>query len=68
MIPHPACRHLRTKAMYIPAEAEHALDTDADGSTQALCWCNKTQTCLGIDNRPAEPATCQPGRPCYEAA
>jgi hypothetical protein len=66
MSPLPPCRHLRTKAMYIPAEAEHALDAEADGSANAAFWCNRTQTCLGLDEHLAEPAACQPGRSCYE--
>jgi hypothetical protein len=56
----PLCRHFRTKKMFIPAQAA---DVDEDG---APCWCNRTMTPLGRDDRPAAPRTCREGRACFE--
>jgi hypothetical protein len=62
--PPQTCRFLRTKKMYIPALAENALETDEHD--QSHYWCNKTLSALGMDDRPAHPCRCQPGRSCHE--
>lgn len=62
------CKHLRTKAMFIPALAqESAANPDAAGhSDTSPCWCNCTLTETGPDDRPVGHQVCQPTRPCFE--
>lgn len=60
------CRHLRTKAMYVPAEAGKILsEWEANSAPQPHCWCNVTMTELGADDFPASLALCVAGRKCY---
>jgi len=56
------CRCLRWKGMFI--ESPH--DPTVQPSNDHLFWCMHTQTCLGPDNRVAEPENCTPDRGCYE--
>lgn len=61
----PTCVHLRHKMMYIdPRQArEGFVDVDSD---TAVHFCNHTLDCLGKDDAPVGPRSCQPGRSCYE--
>lgn len=59
------CRCLRSKEMYLHVDQ---LDWKTEGSHSGIYWCIHTQNCVGRDGRVAEPASCQPGRSCYEAA
>jgi hypothetical protein len=43
------------------------LDWKIEGSHSGIYWCIHTQNCVGRDGQVAEPASCQPGRTCYEA-
>ncbi|HUB67350.1 MAG TPA: hypothetical protein VL981_07705 [Candidatus Methylacidiphilales bacterium] len=65
-IAEPLCRYLRTKAMYIPALANSVLESGDESGGQTFYWCNKTQTALGIDDLPAHPCACRPGRSCHQ--
>ncbi len=57
------CRHLRTKAMYVSAQAEDAFSGDAE----PLCWCNQTFSELGPDDGPVHPTVCLRLRACFQA-
>ncbi len=53
------CPALRWKGQFI--EAERHIE-----STDNICWCMYTQTCIGPDNRPADRDSCKDsGRECY---
>lgn len=56
------CRQLRWKGMYIDAEPDTAVPNTSDG----LCWCVHTQTCLGPDGKVADRESCTAGRSCYQ--
>jgi hypothetical protein len=61
------CKHLRTKKMFTVATMEEALqpNTPADELTCHF-WCNKTQTVVGADDRPAHREICNASRRCFE--
>jgi hypothetical protein len=61
------CQHLRTKKMYVPAQADQVMEQLAAGDNRPLCWCNCTLRELGVDDQPVGAAVCQPGRSCYQA-
>jgi len=56
------CRHLRSKEMFIDIGQESALSNYGSG----IFWCVHTQNCLGPDAEAADPASCKPGRSCYD--
>jgi hypothetical protein len=56
------CRHLRTKAIYISAQADNAFNEESE----PLCWCNQTFSELGPDDAPVHPAVCLRLRACFE--
>lgn len=60
------CRHLRTKALYVPTEADQAFADEASESSDGIYWCSLTQDQFGVDDQAALPATCRPGRSCFE--
>ncbi len=47
----PICKHLRTKRLFIPALAADAFSLEEDPHEVVQCWCNKTMTELGRDDR-----------------
>ncbi len=57
------CRCLRSKEMFIEVQGESNYPHFGSG----IFWCVHTQNCLGPDGQVAEPASCKPGRSCYEA-
>lgn len=59
----PRCRRLRWKGMFIEVEPDPEVPTSTDG----LCWCSRTQTCLGPDGGVVEGDKCGPHRECFEA-
>jgi hypothetical protein len=61
------CKHLRTKSLYVGATPEEAF-ADKDGEYTAPChfWCNRTQTAVGLDDRPVHKTACVAGRACFE--
>lgn len=62
------CVHLRTKGMYyVPAELA-AGPGFIEVTTTATYWCNRTSQAAGPDATASTPASCQPGRSCYERA
>lgn len=61
------CIHLRTKKMFTGATPEEALaDKHGEEATPCHFWCNRTQTVVGVDDRPAHKTTCIQGRSCFE--
>lgn len=58
----PRCRRLRWKGMFIEAAPDPLVPTSTDG----LCWCSRTQTCLGPDGGVVEGEKCGPHRDCFE--
>lgn len=61
------CKHLRTKSMYIGSTPEQALaEKEGEFVTPTHFWCNRTQTVIGLDDRPAHKSTCDPSRSCCE--
>jgi len=61
------CRYLRAKSMFIPALAQQAAPDLPEQPAQAgHCWCNRTLTETGPDDRPVGPEVCDASRPCFE--
>ncbi len=64
----PLCRHLRTKMLYmpVPQQAGDELESLEAGSSRH-CWCNKTMTPVGLDDRRVNTEDCSDSsRPCYQ--
>jgi hypothetical protein len=59
-----ACRHLRSKGMYVTGTMNPRVDDGAMGD--GYCWCNKTQNMLGPDDQFVNRDGCDASRPCYE--
>ena len=57
-----SCRCLRSKEMFYEVERDAAAPPSGSG----IYWCIHTHNCLGPDGQIAEPASCQPGRSCFE--
>ena len=67
MKPANVCRHLRTKKMYIPAQADEVFaESGEDAGHCGHCWCNKTLAEVGLDDRVAGIKACNPSRSCFE--
>lgn len=61
------CKHLRTKKMFIPAQAEEAFAPPGqEAAHDSHCWCNCTLTEAGPDDRPVALHMCHDARPCFE--
>jgi hypothetical protein len=61
------CKHLRTKSLYIGATQQEAFaDKEGEYVTPCHFWCNRTQTVVGVDDRPVHKAACVQGRSCFE--
>lgn len=53
--------------MFTGATQEEAFADKDDGRTMPCnFWCNRTQTVVGVDDRPVHKTDCQPSRSCYE--
>lgn len=61
----PACRHLRSKGMYVTGKLNPAVEDGEVGDGN--CWCNKTQNVLGPDDALVGRPLCVSGRSCYQA-
>ena len=67
MKPTKTCKHLRTKAMFIPALSHGTAEPPAeDFGHSSHFWCNCTLSEAGPDDRPVGPQKCGPSRPCFE--
>lgn len=58
------CRYLRTKKMYVPAQASEAL-LMKEGESEPHCWCNRTMTETGPDDQPVNRRDCAHHRSCF---
>ena len=53
--------------MYTGRTPEEAFAEKApEHATPCHLWCNRTQTVVGVDDRPVGKAACKPGRSCFE--
>jgi hypothetical protein len=67
MKPTNVCKHLRTKKMYVPAQADEVFAADESGYQHCgHCWCNRTLSEVGPDDRQVEMQVCNPTRSCFE--
>jgi hypothetical protein len=67
MKPANVCRHLRTKKMYIPAQADEVFSATGEAVDCAgHCWCNRTLTEVGLDDKLAGLQDCNPSRSCFQ--
>ena len=66
MKPNNVCRHLRTKKMYIPAQADEVFTARDDSESSCHCWCNCTLTEVGVDDKLAGVKDCNPSRSCFQ--
>jgi hypothetical protein len=68
MKPTNVCKHLRTKKMYIPAEADEVFPAAGTEPEHAAghCWCNRTLSEVGLDDRQVSIPICNPSRTCFE--
>jgi hypothetical protein len=61
------CKHLRTKKMFIPVPAATELrEREQPSEGTSPCWCNRTLTETGPDDRPVNPDICRLDRECFE--
>ncbi len=60
------CRHLRTKKMFIPAQADEALKEQTEPGASCHFWCNRTLTEVGWDDQPVHKDRCGGWRSCFE--
>jgi hypothetical protein len=62
------CRYLRTKKMYVPAQEGAAFSNKFDPNSFSHCWCNRTMTEIGEDDKLVSYRAClSPERRCYAA-
>jgi hypothetical protein len=60
------CRYLRTKRLFIPNLATDAFAQSERRDEICQCWCNRTMTELGLDDRQVSFQYCtDPARACY---
>jgi hypothetical protein len=53
--------------MYVPAQSADVRTRIADGAPgEPHCWCNRTMTEVGRDDRPVAIGRCVSGRSCFE--
>lgn len=61
------CKNLRTKKMYIPAQADEVLSASGEQLAQiGHCWCNRTMSEVGPDDRHVGAQNCGKDRSCFE--
>ena len=60
------CKHLRSKTMFVITDPQEALNESEDASSGGHCWCNRTQSVVGPDDRPVYTDKCNSSRKCYE--
>ncbi|MGN6555219.1 MAG: hypothetical protein ACTHLW_16045 [Verrucomicrobiota bacterium] len=67
MKPCNCCKHLRTKKLYIPEQAEEVFAVaDEQFTHSSRCWCNRTLTEVGYDEQQVSVQACNPSRVCFE--
>jgi hypothetical protein len=60
------CRHLRTKAWYVPDSFRDRDFSESSSTTQ--CWCLRTLRAFGPDGDLVTPEACTDERLCFEPA
>ena len=61
------CKNLRTKKMYIPAQADEVYSASGEQLGQiGHCWCNRTMAEVGPDDRQVGAQHCSKNRSCFE--
>jgi hypothetical protein len=64
------CKNLRTKKMYIPAQADEIFSSSPEEASQQMghCWCNRTMSEVGPDDRQVGAQSCSKAqlRSCFE--
>jgi len=61
------CKHLRTKKMFIPAQADEVFSaTREQFASIGHCWCNRTMSEVGPDDRQVSAENCSRARSCFE--
>jgi hypothetical protein len=62
------CKHLRTKSLYTGSTAEEAFaDKRGEHVTPCHFWCNRTQSVVGVDDRPVHKTSCSDTtRSCFQ--
>jgi hypothetical protein len=60
------CRFFRSKTMFVSAERVEGTD-DEESAAAAYCWCNRTMTEIGQDDRLVGLRACSdPERRCHK--
>ncbi len=60
------CRHFRSRNMFVPGGDKQSLPEDVASIVSHYCWCNKTMTEVGEDDRLVEREDCaREARICY---
>ena len=63
------CRYLRTKKMYVSVQEDAAFSNKFDPNSFSHCWCNRTMTEIGLDDKLVSFRGCSTsGRRCYQAS
>jgi len=53
--------------MYVGVTSEEAFaDKEGEHVTPCHYWCNRTQTVVGVDDRPVHKDACDSSRSCFE--
>lgn len=60
------CKHLRNKKMYTPGPETDLHRPEEAFSNASHCWCNRTMTEVGPDDRPVGNESCSRARSCHE--
>jgi hypothetical protein len=61
------CKYLRTKKMYIPAQQDEVFSASGDEIENiGHCWCNRTLSEVGPDDRQVGAQNCGKHRSCFE--
>ncbi|HET7626076.1 MAG TPA: hypothetical protein VFM25_12505, partial [Verrucomicrobiae bacterium] len=61
------CQHLRAKKMYIPAQADEIFPANGEPVDYCgHCWCNRTLSEVGADDKQVGLQICNPSRACFE--
>lgn len=66
-MPSEPCRYFRTKRMFANAPAPIEPAREPEANPHVHCWCNQTQTEVGLDDHLVGPVHCSlPRRACFE--
>jgi hypothetical protein len=61
------CKYLRTKKMYISAQEHEVFSASGEELNNiGHCWCNRTLTEIGPDDRLVSAPNCNRSRSCFQ--